>query len=268
MAPTAVTQSARERFLEQYAAIRHAEGRGSADPEYYRALPFRDLSGANREQWKIRATTFEYFERQVLGPIERASARPLRILDLGAGTCWLTWRLQQRGHFSIGTDIFLDPMDGLRAAVNFPQPPATVAATFDELPFPDGSFDLVVFNASIHYSADYFRTLHEVRRVLDSDGAFAILDSPIYQKPEHGERMREERQQLFERTYGFRSEALRSIEYLDEPTLSQLARDLGIEWSRTQPWYGWRWALRPWKAWLQRKRPPSRFCILTGRFSG
>jgi hypothetical protein len=41
---------------------------------------------------------------------------------------------------------------------------------------------------------------------------------------------------------------------------------LKIDWQCNQPWYGFRWALRPWKAKLQGKRPPSRFLILVGRF--
>ena len=48
--------AARRTFLEQYAVIRHAEGRGSSDSAYYRALPFRDLSGRNTSQWEIRVT--------------------------------------------------------------------------------------------------------------------------------------------------------------------------------------------------------------------
>ena len=35
----------RQRFLEDYSRIRQAEGRGSDDPAYYLALPYRDLSG-------------------------------------------------------------------------------------------------------------------------------------------------------------------------------------------------------------------------------
>jgi ubiquinone/menaquinone biosynthesis C-methylase UbiE len=256
----------REQFLTQYATIRHSEGRGSRDPEYYRALPFRDLTQKNTAQWNIRARTYCHFARVVLSPIEKAAKRPLRILDLGAGTGWLAWRLCNRGHTAIASDIFLDELDGLAATVNFPQRPASIAATFDELPFADASCDLVIFNSSLHYSADYTRTLTEARRVLTPDGALVILDSPIYTKAVHGERMREERQRLFERTHGFRSEALGSIEYLDEQTLSLLGRKLAIHWTRTQPWYGWRWAWRPWSARLHRKRPPSRFCILVGRF--
>jgi hypothetical protein len=78
--------------------------------------------------------------------------------------------------------------------------------------------------------------------------------------------MRAERQAYFEKLYGFRSDALKSIEYLDQPMLDELSSELNIDWQYGQPWYGLRWALRPWKAKLRGKRPPSRFLILVGRF--
>jgi hypothetical protein len=90
------------------------------------------------------------------------------------------------------------------------------------------------------------------------------MDSPVYKRPEHGEQMRAERHAHFERMYGFRSDALPSIEYFDEATLSALASQLNIEWHRSQPWYGISWALRPWKARLYGRRPPSQFSILVG----
>ncbi len=52
----------------------------------------------------------------------------------------------------------------------------------------------------------------------------------------------------FERRYGFRSDALRSLEYFDEPTIAALAQELNIQWTVHRPWYGWKWGLRPWKA--------------------
>ena len=94
--------------------------------------------------------------------------------------------------------------------------PAVVEAEFDHLPFRAASFDLAIFNASIHYSTDYRRTLNEVRRCLRPGGHFVIIDSPIYRLPEHGEKMRAERHDEFETRYGFRSDALPSLEYFDE----------------------------------------------------
>jgi ubiquinone/menaquinone biosynthesis C-methylase UbiE len=258
--------TARRTFLRQYAVIRHAEGRGSHDPEYYRALPWRDLSGHNADQWKLRSRSYRHFERAVLRNLERTAGRPLRILDLGAGNGWMSNRLRQRGHSPVAIDIFTDPLDGLGALRHYEARPDAVAAEFDVLPFRDESIDLAIFNSSLHYSADYRRTLHEVRRCLRSEGCFIVLDSPVYEQSKHGEQMRAERQEYFSRTYGFRSESLGSIEYLDEPLLASLAGELSIEWRRSSPWYGWRWALRPWQARLKGRRPPSRFFILVGKF--
>jgi SAM-dependent methyltransferase len=126
-------------------------------------------------------------------------------------------------------------------------------------------FDLAIFNASLHYSADYTRTLGEARRCLKPTGRIVVLDSPVYKRASHGEAMRAERQRLFEHQYGFRSEALRSIEFLDEPTLDQLARDLRLKWTIHRPWYGLAWHARPFLAKLKRRRPPSRFWILEAR---
>ena len=51
----------RQRFLDDYLRIRRAEGRGSDDPAYYLALPYRDLSGALSAQWEMRGTHLSIF---------------------------------------------------------------------------------------------------------------------------------------------------------------------------------------------------------------
>jgi len=250
----------RRRFLADYAKIRSAEGRGSPDSAYYRALPFVDLTGRNSSQWRIRARTFEYFRRRILPP------RPCRILDLGAGNGWLSYRLARMGHSPVAVDIFADARDGLGAARHYPLRFPAVEADFNDLPFPAASFDLAVFNSSIHYSDDYRKTLAAARRCLRLGGRAVVLDSPIYRRREHGEAMRAERQESFERQYGLRSEALGSIEFFDEEMLQALARSLSLTWKIHRPWYGWRWHLRPAQAWLKRRRPPSRFWILEASF--
>lgn len=262
-----MTRAMRLQFLTDYARIRSAEGRGSDDPAYYRALPFRDLTGKNSAQWVIRARTWMHFENSLLREMEKRTRRPLDILDIGAGNGWMSYRLAMRDHHPVAIDIFSDGSDGLRCARHYPRRFPCFEAEFDRLPFDDGAFDLAVFNSSIHYSTDYGRTLTEARRCLRSSGRVVIMDSPIYRKPEHGEQMRSERHEAFERIYGFRSDALPSIEYFDEATLSSLAEQLKIEWRRIQPWYGIAWALRPWKARLRGRRPPSQFSILVGSFA-
>ncbi len=256
------------RFLEEYLFIRRAEGRGTEEAAYYLALPFQDLTGRNSGQWSIRAITYRFFDREILPQFE--SDRPLDILDLGAGTGWLSYRLAQRHHLPVAVDILTDSMDGLGAARHYwaqlVQSFPLIAAEFDNLPFADGQFDLAVFNSSLHYSIDYSRTLTETKRCLKPGGRVVVLDSPIYRRPEHGRLMREERHRYFKAKYGFRSDSIPSIEFLDDGTLEDLAGRLHLSWKMYRPWYGWRWHLRPWKAAVKRTRPPSRFGILVGSF--
>ena len=263
---TEVNREMRLQFLSDYAKIRRAEGRGSEDADYYRALPFRDLTGRNSAQWAIRARTWTHFENSVLRELEASTKRPLEILDIGAGNAWMSYRLALREHRPIAIDIFSDSSDGLRCARHYPRRFPCIEAEFDHLPFRDGAFDLAIFNSSIHYSTDYRHTLTEARRCLRGSGRIVIMDSPIYRQAEHGEQMRAERHRHFERAYGFRSDAVPSIEYFDEAMLESLASELKIEWRRSQPWYGIQWALRPWKARLRGRRPPSQFSILVGSF--
>jgi len=256
--------TARQRFLKEYRQIRYAEGRGSDDPEYYRALPFQDVSGRNAFMWQMRAKTFRYFEKRILAPFEKAAGRPLDVLDLGAGNCWLSYRLALRSQNVCAVDIFLDPRDGILAAPHYGLQFPAVGAEFDALPFRSSSFDLAVFNSSLHYSTDYHVTLAEALRCLRPGGSLVILDTPVYRRREHGEQMVAERHAYFEKRYGFRSDSLPSIEFLDEPGLRDLAHSLRLRWTVFRPWYGWGWHTRSLKAWIRGRRPPSRFWILVG----
>jgi SAM-dependent methyltransferase len=256
-----VIASERARFLADYEYIRTAEGRGSASSAYYQALPYADLTRRNSDQWRIRARSFDYFASHIL------PRSPCDILDLGAGNCWLSYRLRERQHRPVAVDIFTDSRDGLGAAIHYPVQFPKIEAEFDRLPFANAAFDFAIFASSIHYSTDYVRTLAEARRCLRPSGRVVILDSPVYRCREHGERMRTERHATFERQFGFRSDALPSIEFFDRQMLTDLSRELALSWKIYRPWYGWRWHLRPLKARIKRQRPPSSFWILVGTFN-
>ncbi|MFL6291647.1 MAG: SAM-dependent methyltransferase, partial [Thermoanaerobaculia bacterium] len=51
-------------FLRDYTRIRHAEGRGSEDPEHYLRLPDCDPSHPIAWQWQMRRQTWETFRRR------------------------------------------------------------------------------------------------------------------------------------------------------------------------------------------------------------
>jgi SAM-dependent methyltransferase len=253
------------KFVQEYEAVRAQEGRGSSSADYYLALPFTDLSGRNVWQWQIRARTFRYLEKHLLREVERSCPVGCDVLDLGAGNGWLSYRLALRGHRPVAVDLLDNDTDGLGAARHyFPQlasPFLRFKAEMDCLPFAAAKFHLVIFNASFHYSVDYYRTLREAVRCLRRGGHLIIADSPFYWDDESGRKMVEEKHAAFERKFGFRSDSVQSCEYLTPKVLEDLAREVGLSWEIHKPWYGVNWALRPLKAHLRRRREPSKFFV-------
>ncbi|MGE5326919.1 MAG: class I SAM-dependent methyltransferase [Deltaproteobacteria bacterium] len=257
-----------ERFIEEYEKVRRMEGRGSGGGHYYLALPFKDVSGHNSWQWKIRGRSFRFLAQKVLPILEYRITGGMDVLDLGAGNCWLSYRLASRGHRPVAVDLLVNQLDGLGAARHyfpflgrkFPR----FQAEIDRLPFAEKQFDLAIFNASFHYSEDYSQTLEECLRCLRRPGHIIIMDSPLYTHAESGERMLQERRSNFERKYGFRSDSVASREYLTPSMLDALGRRFDINWTILHPWYGVKWAVRPLRAWFQRRREPAKFQIIWG----
>jgi SAM-dependent methyltransferase len=250
-------------FLEQYRIVRYAEGRGEVSPDELRCLPWAAPDDPLAWQWYIRAATFEYLIDRVLPLFGREG---IRVLDLGAGTGWLSYRLAQIGHAPLAVDLTIDPRDGLGAAHHFDaaldRSFPRVRAEFDRLPLADGAADLVVYNASFHYSADYAATLAEGRRVLAPGGRLVIMDSPIYFDPSAGEAMVAARKAAFSTRFGFPSDALASREFLTHAEIGAIGRALGLHWREFAPPYGWRWSLRRrWRR-LRTGRESARFVLL------
>ncbi len=257
-------------FLREYETVRQAEGRGANQPDYYRALPYRDLSGRMPGDWQIRRASFEALIERVVVPIAVQQNRPLRILDLGAGNGWLSNQLAQRGHAVAAIDLSTNDFDGLGCYRFYESAFTPVQAEFDHLPFGDDSVDLAVFNASFHYSTDYARTLGEARRVLGPSGQAVVMDSPVYADKSGGEQMVQERQSEFSKKYGFPSNALASENFLTYRRLEELAAISAAEVRLITPHYQIRWRLRPWKARLLGRREPAKFhlIIFSGRQAG
>jgi SAM-dependent methyltransferase len=252
-------------FIDDYQTIRAQEKRGSADSAYYRALPFQDLTSQFTSDWRIRAISYSAFLKQVLSPLEKSFGSPLRVLDIGAGNGWLSNRLAERGHALAAVDLQTNPTDGLGAYVHYSTSFLKVQAEADHLPFLPGTIDLVIYNASFHYSEDYGKTLAAALQVLAPRGQIVILDTPLYQSEVDGQQMVRERLIDFERRFGRRSDALHSENFLTPSRLAELAQDLSIQWRSIAPFYSWRWHLRPWLARLRGRRAPARFAILVAQ---
>jgi SAM-dependent methyltransferase len=251
--------------MQEYQIVRAAEGRGSENPGYYLALPYRDLSGRNQGQWTIRAKSFRYIERRILPAMEAAHPGGMKVLDLGAGNGWMSYRLALRGHRPVAVELLTNDRDGLGATVHFkrklPLLFERVQAEQERLPFADSQFHAAIFNASFHYSENYEATLGEAIRCLAPRGTVVIADTAWYSRDESGQQMLAERQRAFAERYGFPSDGIDSLEYLTDERLSSLEKRFGLRWQVHSPFYGVRWAARPWLAKIKGKREPSRFRI-------
>lgn len=114
------------------------------------------------------------FDRYARDLVERA--RPIgasdRILDLGCGTGIVARILRERlgGAANIvGVDVSAPMLEKARSVapeIDFRQ------ANAMELPFPDGSFDLVLCQEMLQFVPDRLAALREVRRVLTPGGRF------------------------------------------------------------------------------------------------
>jgi len=255
------------RFMGDYELIRTAEGRWGLQDDFYLSLPYKDLSGQNSKQWKIRARSFNYLMKHLLN----ADLEPDggRILDLGAGSCWMSYRLALANYRPFAVDLLTNLRDGMGAAEHFrshlPAMFPRFQAELVRLPFQDEQFDAVIFNASFHYAENYVATLAEALRCVRSGGTVIISDTPWYSRDESGKRMMAERNSAFIERFGTASDSIKSLEYLTDERLHTLEEQLGIRWTIYRPRYGLKWAFRPLVARLRNRREPSRFRIYATR---
>jgi SAM-dependent methyltransferase len=250
-----------KRFIKEYELIRAAEGRGSESDDFYLALPYEDRTGRNSGQWKIRSKSFDYLVHHVVPGFFPGS----RVLDLGAGNCWMSFRLMLAGYRACAVDLLINHDDGLAAAAHFRRHLSADIPRFQaelhNLPFTPDQFDAVIFNASFHYSEDYEKAIGEALRCLRRNGLLIVMDSPWYSAEISGQQMLTERRALFESRYKTASDSVRSMEFLTDDRLRRLEQAFSIQWTVHRPWYGTQWELRPWFARIRGKREPSQFRI-------
>ena len=267
-------------FQHEYETVRRSEGRGSDDSAFYRALPFvggdypqitqisqiyslrsrRSLRLKN--DWAIRAQSFGVLVERVVVSMEVERKRPLHILDLGAGNGWLSNQLAARGHWLAAVDLGVNDWDGLGAHRHYETCFTPLQAEFDQLPLDDNQADLVIFNASFHYSVNFEMTLREALRVLRVDGRTVVVDTAVYQQHHSGLKMVAEREAAFVQQHGFASNALPSENFLTPARLDQLATNLDLRWRRLNTVPRWRQWVRRLKVTVRGQREPAQFPVV------
>ena len=116
--------------------------------------------------------------------IELIGPRPGQsILEVGAGTTWLSNLLAQRGCTVMATDIIRRLYVGLDSADVLMRHSGTVydcvLSEMNDVPCADETFDLVVANAVLHHSQDLLETFTELHRVLRPGGRIVFLEPVV-----------------------------------------------------------------------------------------
>ena len=148
--------------------------------------------GAVRRQFLKAGSTFDAFAAvfetvsdRLLQRLELLAVKPERVLDLGCRSGYQLEALAQR--YPDAIIIGADPAPGQPpqlprtwpAWLRRSRPPAArrVACDPHELPFADGSFDLIISNLLLPWCAAPHRVFEEVARVLTSGGAFMFTSA-------------------------------------------------------------------------------------------
>ena len=250
-----------EPFARQYRAVRDREGRVSASPEYYRRLPLVASDDPHAGEWRIRRESYRHLLQHVLA----AGPHPVQVLDLGAGTGWLSHRLSALGHDAVALDALDDETDGLGATRHYATEFAVVHADFDALPFAPGQFNLVVFNGSLHYATDTAATLETAYRQLAPGGVLAVMDSPMFRADRDGVAMVDDKTRHFMLECGLHQVVQQGIGYLTFAMLAAIAEKLELQ-SQFLPSHGSPgWRLRRSLARIRLRRAPAAFGLWVAR---
>lgn len=125
------------------------------------------------------SSTFTYGRKKIEELIDREIAGiPLgtRVLDVGCGTGFNLVRLRRRGFSVVG----LEPSPEMRRLAEDNNPGVEiVAGDAEALPWPDGSFDLVLSIEVIRYLEGPDKALAEMARVLRPGGVAIVTAAPL-----------------------------------------------------------------------------------------
>jgi len=106
-----------------------------------------------------------------------------RVLDIGAGNCWASWRLAAQGAHVAAVDVCRVKYEGLESgAVQIAGHGhyfERVLGEMEHLPFADESVDGCLFYATLHHSHDLQRALAESARVLRPGGVVLAVHEGV-----------------------------------------------------------------------------------------
>jgi SAM-dependent methyltransferase len=128
---------------------------GSEDVERY-------LQSCRTEFWQgVFQVELEYIVQHLAAGGE--------ILSVGCGPAMIESALSERGFRVTGLDVSREALDCAPDSVR------TVAGRAEDMPFPESSFDAVIYVASLQFIDDYRKAIERTTRVLRPEGALLVM---------------------------------------------------------------------------------------------
>ena len=120
-----------------------------------------------KRNWEWSTAVFPYMGRNI-------GLKGKRLLDLGCGFGWHAKMFNEHGAQVTGMDISADKLDLFQRETRGREGVQFVLGSAFDMPFEDGSFDIVFINQTIHHFIDPDKALVETQRVL-ADGGFILI---------------------------------------------------------------------------------------------
>ncbi|MBP6913390.1 MAG: class I SAM-dependent methyltransferase [Candidatus Levybacteria bacterium] len=167
-------ENSEKRKLYPNVLIRYLAGKGEKEFDIYKNPAMYD-SGAQGRVYKR-----DNLARGVADVVEMVSNNPgsTSVLEIGAGTGFLSLELMRRGFDVTALDLFHEPLRWMKKKEQMESqkvPIVAVQADMNEsLPFADGSFNTVTSLRATRFIKDFDAWLSEAHRVLKPGGVFVL----------------------------------------------------------------------------------------------
>jgi SAM-dependent methyltransferase len=166
-------------FSHLYAACRMLEGR-MYDDQIVVSLPEIPGIHPHATEWRERKRSLEKIRTWLIN-----QKRPLHILDAGCGNGWMAASLAKLPGITVtAADITGEEIDQCRRVFGQLEGLEIVEGDICNLSFPPGTFDMILFAASIQYFADLDMLFTLCSTWLTKNGTILLSDSFIYNEDE------------------------------------------------------------------------------------
>lgn len=164
------------REMAQWEVFAESEGWLKPNELYLESLP----SAGSKLLMKKDTIGWLCHEYNFFTMLDKIDVNDKYILDLGAGRCWSSKWLTKKGGKVVAYDALAHPTIGMGAADIFFKNHGIyfdrVRGDFNELPFNNGIFDIVLSSGALHHTVDLDKTVNEAARVLKNNGLLVLVN--------------------------------------------------------------------------------------------